>query len=569
MGEKTILDMFNSKKINYVLILLGLILLFGFYLRFYHINYPVIGYHNWKSAHYLTEARNFADEGFFKEGFFVPMRDTMNGIAEPESGAHNDTFPLDPIIIAIFFKIFGQSLVVARLVEIFFSLGAIIGFYLFIKELFNNERLALLCAFLSAINPLFVFFSHNIQLVNSALFFMMFGLYFYAKWLKDIKVSKHLYLAALFIAISAMTKYTFIVIAIPILFSFPFKKIFKTPKKFYNILIIAALISLIFPAWLLYSEIYVKQKTIGHLLTNQAAIEGYSLTSLIDFTIIGDKAFWQTIRAYAADNYTLLGVNLALIGSIFLAYVFFIKNNKSEPYKFMFGYFFSVFVFLFVMGFKLSGHNYHQFPVAPYILFAIAFLVEFIAENINQFFSDKKLHNIVFLCVAIFIVFILWTPSAAARNRMFDTQFPGLDIAGDYINQHKLPGERVVHSSGQSFGFLWHANMPGYKGPGTIENMQEAVNDYNISWIFAYQWGIQYYMQDPVIFQYIKENFHLVQFAYNLNNNNQAIPIYFLFKKGGSFDDSKLNELLANKPIQKTQYHYTKGPYEIYHIDLE
>ena len=103
MGEKTIFDFFQSKKLNYSIILLVFFLFMGFYLRFYHVDYPVIGYHNWKSAHYLTEARNFADEGFFKAGFFVPLRDTMNQINEQPNGAHADTFPLDPIIIGFLF----------------------------------------------------------------------------------------------------------------------------------------------------------------------------------------------------------------------------------------------------------------------------------------------------------------------------------------------------------------------------------------------------------------------------------------------------------------------------------
>ena len=208
MGEKTIFDFFQSKKLNYSIILLVFFLFMGFYLRFYHVDYPVIGYHNWKSAHYLTEARNFADEGFFKAGFFVPLRDTMNQINEQPNGAHADTFPLDPIIIGFLFKFFGPSLKLARFVEILFSMGSILAFYLLIKELFNREILALMCAFLAAINPLFVFFTHNIQVVNSALFFMILGSYFYAKWLKNIKKSKLLVFAALFIAISAMTKYT-------------------------------------------------------------------------------------------------------------------------------------------------------------------------------------------------------------------------------------------------------------------------------------------------------------------------------------------------------------------------
>jgi hypothetical protein len=568
MGETTILDFFKNKKINYSLILMIVFLLFGFYLRAYHIDYPVIGYHNWKSAHYLTEARNFANRGFFQEGFFVPMRDTMNNINEPASGAHNDTFPLDPIVIAVLFRIFGESIRLARLVEIFFSLGAAFLFYLFIKELFDNENLALLCGFLAVINPMYVFFSHNIQLVNSALFFMLLGLYFYARWLKQIKKPTYLYLAVLFIAISAMAKYTFAVIAIPILFSFPYKKFFKQ-KNHKIVLDIAVIIALIFPAWMFYVEKIVKQRTIGHLLTSESAIKGYGFGSLVDFTMIGNRDFWNILRHYAADNFTLLGVFLAMFGCIFLSYIFFLKNNKTDKYRFMFGYFFSIFVFLFVMGFKLSGHNYHQFPIAPFILFAIAFLAEFISENLKSVVGSKEAKPLIFVIVSIIFIALLWGPSQASRDRMFNTQFPGLDIAGNYINHNKLPGDRVMHSSGQSYGFLWHTGgTPSYKGPGTIEHFQNAVDEFNVSWVFVYQWGIQNYMQDPVIYEYLKENFRLVQFAFTLNNN-QASPIYFLFRKGGTFDESKLNEALSTKPMIRTQYHKTSGPYEIYHINLE
>jgi len=558
---------FKNFKINYSLILMIVFLIFGFFLRVYHIEYPMIGYHNWKSAHYITEARNFANEGFFKEGFFVPMRDTMSKITEPPSGAHKDTFPTDPIIIGFLFKIFGESIKIARFVEICFSLGSIVFFYLFIKELFNNEKLALLIAFLATINPMFVFFTHNVQLVNSALFFMLTGLYFYARWLKDINKSKNMYIAAFFIALSSMTKYTFAVIAVPILFSFPYKKILKKPKKFYKVLGISFIIILMFPAWLVYSEFVVKQQTIGHLLTDEQLRSSYSFSGLIDLGMVADKNFWQTIRLYVADNFTLIGINMFILGSIFLCYVFLLKKNRKQHYRFMFGYFLSLFVFFFIMGFKLSGHNYHQFPIAPYVLFAIAFLAEFISENIKQF-VPKNIKSFIFPVVALLIVILLWQPSQAARDRMYNTQFPGLDVAGNYIRQNSQPNERIFHSSGQNYGVLWHSGRKGYKGSSKVEVFEQAEEEYNVTWIFAYQWGIQTYFQNPEVFQHIKDNYRLVQFAY-VANNNQVQPIYFLFKKGGTFNDTNLNEMLQEKPTYKTTYHYTHGTYDIMHINLE
>jgi len=372
-------------KFNYYLLILAVIVLLGLYLRIYHIQYPVIGYHNWKSTHYLTEARNFEREGFFKDGFFVPMRDTMNNYNEPSDGAHYDTFPTISIFVALAFKIFGESIIIARLVNIFFSLGAVIYLYFLIKELFNSETLALLTAFLAAINPLFVFFSHNIQVVNPGLFFMIGGAYYYTLWLRK-KENWLLYLGTFFIVFSIITKYTYVVIVRPVLFTFPYKEIFpilgsfnykkigKEYKKLVGgifrdvlknkkLLTITVLIILIFPLWYYYSEVYIKNnvflKNIG--IQNKS---NYDISTLIHVGILGDKDFWQTMKLYIADNFTLFGMTISLLGMIAFLLLFFTKNAKKVSYRFMFGYLVGLVLFLFIMGFKLSGHNYHQFPVA-------------------------------------------------------------------------------------------------------------------------------------------------------------------------------------------------------------
>ncbi|OYT40911.1 MAG: hypothetical protein B6U86_03365, partial [Candidatus Altiarchaeales archaeon ex4484_43] len=60
----------NQRKRYIPLLLLVFFVLLGLHLRSYHIDYPVVGYHNWKEVHYLTEARNFVRGGFFRYGFF-------------------------------------------------------------------------------------------------------------------------------------------------------------------------------------------------------------------------------------------------------------------------------------------------------------------------------------------------------------------------------------------------------------------------------------------------------------------------------------------------------------------
>ena len=56
--EINLTEIIKILKKKYPYILLVLFVLFGYSLRIYHLGYPVIGYHNWKETHYLTEARN-------------------------------------------------------------------------------------------------------------------------------------------------------------------------------------------------------------------------------------------------------------------------------------------------------------------------------------------------------------------------------------------------------------------------------------------------------------------------------------------------------------------------------
>jgi hypothetical protein len=647
--EINIIDSLKKLKINYVLILLLIILSYGFYLRFYHIDYPVIGYHNWKTAHYISEAKNFERDGFFKHGFFVPMRDTTESINEPADGEHNDTFPTISIVVGVLFKLFGESLLIARLAEIFFSLGAVVFLYLLVKALFEKESLALIAAFLGAVNPLLVFFSHNIDVINPGIFFMLAGAYFYVAWVKnDLGKDKYLrlYLSTFLVMMAVITKYTFIVIAAPILISFPYKKFFSKKTKIIVPILICLFLASGFPAWFYYSEIYVKEKIFQRTITSNL-LDSYEISRVFDLSIIWSKEFWAIMSSYVADNFTMLGAFFSILGSM-LFFFFYIMNSKNdamkkiglpvlalgtlgyflvlgfsmvtglsglavgfiylffmsiallilsvytsiiaaihgkefEPsfsYQFMLGYIFGLVAFVLVMGFKLSGHNYHQFPVAPIIIFLISYLFEVVAKNIAMFIPNddmKKIAAVIVIAVLFIVPFSegknLLQHSGDSADRMFDTQFPGLDIAGDYIDQHAGANERFFHSSGQSFGVVWHAKRRGYKPPSTVEYLTRAEKDYNTTFIFMYQWGLQTYFQNKEVMDYIRGNYRLVEFAY-VPSGAQAQPLFMLFRKGGSFNESSLSSMVqakaASNQLYKRTYHYSKNRVQdVMYVDLE
>src|SRR3989338_10363340 len=110
------------------MLLLLAILIYGYSLRAYHLDYPVVGYHNVKESHTLGEALNF----YRGEPLLVP-RQHYYSLEDPTRGVAGDNFPLVGWVIALGWKVFGPELWVARAVIIPFSLGLIVMTYLLVK----------------------------------------------------------------------------------------------------------------------------------------------------------------------------------------------------------------------------------------------------------------------------------------------------------------------------------------------------------------------------------------------------------------------------------------------------
>src|SRR3989338_7115947 len=142
MNPKPILP---PKKLITV-ILLSLIILTGFFLRSYHLNFPSIGYHNMKENEYIGEALFMLKDADYlhRKLFRMGMDELPNFEAYPQ-------MPILPWIFVILWKIFGIKLWLARLVIIAFSLGSIPLLYLIVKKLRKSRTLALLSSLLFTI----------------------------------------------------------------------------------------------------------------------------------------------------------------------------------------------------------------------------------------------------------------------------------------------------------------------------------------------------------------------------------------------------------------------------------
>lgn len=117
----------------------------------------------------------------------------------------HDFPPLVMITMHGFFRIFGDSLLIARLPAIILGTVSIYLLYLIIKKLFKDEALALFSALFFAVNSALVWIFRTSMLEPILLFFILLNIYFFFKFLENKKLW---WVFGLTLGLVALTKYT-------------------------------------------------------------------------------------------------------------------------------------------------------------------------------------------------------------------------------------------------------------------------------------------------------------------------------------------------------------------------
>ena len=107
----------------------------------------------------------------------------------------NNSPPLYYICNKLFCSLGGYGEVALRFLSALFATLSVVMLYFFTKEIFS-KKIALLSAFLLAINPLFLWFSHEARNYTMVVFLLLFSLLFALKYWKTGKKS-HLLLFSL------------------------------------------------------------------------------------------------------------------------------------------------------------------------------------------------------------------------------------------------------------------------------------------------------------------------------------------------------------------------------------
>jgi 4-amino-4-deoxy-L-arabinose transferase-like glycosyltransferase len=486
-----------------------LILVVGFLVRAYNLDFPSVGYHNMAENESLCIAQEMQDSGrlSFKQVYFY------NAFLDDPAIKNDGKFPLIPYQILLSWKLFGENLWGARLFNIFFGLLSILVIYLIASLFFKEFILSLFCASLVAVMPLAVFFSRNLQPETPAFFFMLLGSLFYLKFCFSLK-KYNLLLGGLFFSCSWAYRNSFLFGLLPFAFCLPFGAMIKKKESLWKYLLslIAPYLAVI--SFFLWTGVrYHWLKPGGFHLSFSNALKAFTVFSPSYWAKYGSIIFWYAVN----ENYTPVLSILALLG-IILAFL----RARELLDRYIIGWVLTALVFAMAFKDTLYQQGFCQMPFLLLVCLACAQVIIFASDALRK-------NAAVFLAAATLITALPFAYSSLSR--MYGTVFFGEDVAGGSIKELTAPDERVLlFSHSQGAGIARYAQR--FMGwPADLEDLRAKEAKFKIRYICVYpsEYLLILKRDSPQVYKYMEENYHFKELGL-MEEPDQLV--YFILEKG-------------------------------------
>ena len=511
----------TTSKLRTNLILCA-ILLAGFALRSYNLDFPSIGYHNMKENESLSIAQEMKNSNDFikRKVYFYNAFET-----DPAIKRYSE-LPLVPYQILLSWELFGENLWGGRLFNIIFAVLSILVIYFISLLLFSNVNLALFGASILAIMPLGVFFSRNLQAESPAFFFMLLGNLFYLRFASSFK-KYNLFLAGLSFSFAWAYKPNFLFGLLPFVFCFPFKVILKNKKhilKHALAFFIPYLLILVAILWLRH----LGEWQFSLQLTFAKAAKLFQFFSPSYWSHYGPNILWFSV----AENYTAIFGILSLLG-ILLA---FMKGNGLLN-RYIIGWVLTIVPFGMLFSEQIYQQGFSQMPFLGLVCVSSVYIISFISQTLSKFIKKGATVFLICATIAISIPFVY-----GSIYRMYATVFLGEDVAGETLKELTLPGERVfLFTHAQGYGIARYAQR--YVGwPSNFKDFKEKESKFNIRYICIYP--LEYLASlesgSAELFNYIQSNYHLRELGM-LEEPNRLIYAVLEKGKGQNLKDALQN----------------------------
>lgn len=238
--------MFKIIKKNIEFLILVVIMLLGFAVRLYKINSPIADWHSWRQADTASVTRNYVNSGL---NLLYPK---YHDISKIQTGYFNKEglrlveFPVFNLFHFLFVKILPDSSFdsLGRLTSIVFSIFSAFFLFLIGKRYMGNWG-GLISSFLFLFIPYNIYFSRVILPEPLCVFFSLFSLWLFIKFIDSEKVF-YLFFSGIIFSLALLIKPFSLFYAFPMTYlllnKHRLKNVFKNSKLLINLLIFTDLV---------------------------------------------------------------------------------------------------------------------------------------------------------------------------------------------------------------------------------------------------------------------------------------------------------------------------------------
>lgn len=343
--------------------------------------------------------------------------------------------PLYYILLKLWSYVLGTSLLSLRGFSILFGVLTIWAGYLLVNKAFGNKRLAIITAFLIAINPFQIEYATEARMYTLGTFLVLISSYFLLKALESKKWRDWIIYAIL--AAAAIYTHYYLIFSVAAQGFYVIYWLFKNKQINKNLLtnqtgkvVVAYMVSfIIFLPWL-------KQ-----FLIQKGRVDAqYWIGAMDRWSIPG--TIWKMVFGGQGINHTVLAIaTIVAFALIFL----FIRYCKTENRMFVL----LSLVVPFILAIILSLQQ--AIFLDRYFAFADLFFIILIA-----FVLDKIPHPTRNLVVAVVAMAIIFAFFKNWRDLGIDTK-PGMAALSEKVNDNALPNDHIyVGSSFVYFTFRYY-----------------------------------------------------------------------------------------------------------------
>lgn len=405
-------------------------------MHFNHFNKDLMSFHVWRQTQTQSNIDNFYEEDMNILNPRKNDRGEGNGIFRME-------FALMQWLVACLYKVFGQHLIITRIVMFIISFFTLIGLYRLIRSLTGNETGASMGVWALNFSPTFFYYSINPLPDNLALCLGTWGLVTFIVAQQSEKKAQYL-LSGLLLSLSTLCKLPFV-----LYYALPFivlmNELYKRGLNRLTLLKgICVLAGIVLPAaW--YISVIPQWKGNG-------IVQG----------VTDNQATFSQVLDYLQHNLLSTLPELLLnYGSVlfFVVGLYFIVKKKIYKHCFFTAFVFLgvavVGYFLFEINMIVKVHDYYLFPFIPLLFLIVACG----AMNLWQKNSYTR-------SVALFLLLVLpFTAYARLKNR-WNPDEPGLNkdlFTYKQELQRAVPKGKLCIAGSDDTHFVWFYYL-GKKG---------------------------------------------------------------------------------------------------------